>query len=206
MEHPEVHQPHVRHGGGLPRWLELVIAITALITSISSIAIAVHHGEIMDRLVQANSIPYMQGGFTDVTPEGERVLSLDLLNQGVGPAHERSLRVTVDGRYVRSVSELLDAEFGTAQAAEAKSALGLMARNQVKTRFIPGGGRQQVFRITRTPENARYWDLLEQAQTKWDVDYCYCSVFQDCWRIASKLDEPAPVEECVRDEPNEFMP
>lgn len=137
MEHPEVHQPHVRHGGGLPRWLELVIAITALITSISSIAIAVHHSEIMNRLVQANSIPYMQGGFTDVTPEGERVLSLDLLNQGVGPAHEQSLRVTVDGRYVRSVSELLDAAFGPAQAAEAKSVLGLTARNQVKTRSSP---------------------------------------------------------------------
>ena len=205
MEHPEVHQPHVRHGG-LPRWLELMIAVTALITSISSIAIAVHHGEIMDRLVQANSIPYMQGGFTDVTPESQRVLSLDLVNQGVGPAHERSLRVTVDGRYVRSVSELLDSAFGPAQAPEAKSQIGLTMRHQVKTRFIPGGERQQVFRIIRTPENARYWDLLEAAQTKWDLDYCYCSVFEDCWRVASKLAEPAPVEECARDEPNEFMP
>ena len=61
MEAPEVHKPHAGHGGALPRWLELLIAITALVTSISSIAIAVHHSHIMEKLVQANSIPgYVQ--------------------------------------------------------------------------------------------------------------------------------------------------
>jgi hypothetical protein len=92
LEHPEVHPPHARHGG-LPRWLEMLIAVTALITSICSIVIAVHHGKIMEKLVQANSLPYMQGGFSDVQPGGERIMSLDLLNRGVGPAHEQSLRV-----------------------------------------------------------------------------------------------------------------
>jgi hypothetical protein len=206
LEHPEVHQPHVRHGGGLPRWLELVIAVTALITSISSIAIAVHHGEIMDRLVQANSIPYLQGGFSDVTPEGTRVLSLDLFNRGVGPAHERSLQVTVEGRNVTSVDQLLDVALGPTRAAEAKKVFGTLMRNQVKTRFIPGGLLQPVFRVVKTPENASYWEMLEQEQVKWDVEYCYCSVFEDCWRVTSKWNEPEPVEECVRDEAKEFLP
>jgi hypothetical protein len=30
----------------------------------------------MEKLVQANSLPYLQGGFSDATPEGKRVLSL----------------------------------------------------------------------------------------------------------------------------------
>jgi hypothetical protein len=59
VENPEVHTVHTSHGR-LPRWLELTIAVTALITSISSIAIAIHHGQIMEKLVQANSVPYMQ--------------------------------------------------------------------------------------------------------------------------------------------------
>ncbi len=75
MEGPEVHQPHARHKGGLPQWLELTIAGTALVTSISSIAIAVHHGQIMEKLVEANSIPFVIGGFSGITTEGERVLS-----------------------------------------------------------------------------------------------------------------------------------
>jgi hypothetical protein len=204
MENPEVHPPHTRHGG-LPRWLEMVIAITALITSISSIAIAVNHGRIMEKLVQANSVPYMQGGFSTVSPDGAHVISLDLLNGGVGPAHEQSLRVKVDGRYVPSVSELIQASLGPGQAAEAERALATM-KNGVRTRFIPGGQQQFVFRMTRTPENARYWELLKASQERWDLEYCYCSVFEECWEVHRKFEEPVPVKQCVRDESHEFMP
>jgi hypothetical protein len=204
VENPEVHTPHARHGG-LPRWLELTIAVTALITSISSIAIAVHHGQIMEKLVQANSVPYMQGGFSNVTPEGLRVLSLDLLNRGVGPAHEQSLRVKVGERYVKSVRELIVASLGPDQAAEAESALDPM-KNGVRKRFIPGGAQQLVFRMPRTPENARHWDLLNGAQRKWDVEFCYCSVFQECWQVLGEWGEPEPVDSCRRDEAREFLP
>jgi hypothetical protein len=72
VEGPEVHHPHKSHGGGLPRWLELAIAITALTTSVSSIIIALHHGQTMEKLVQANSLPYMAAGVSDVTTEGAR--------------------------------------------------------------------------------------------------------------------------------------
>lgn len=208
MENPEVHQPHAhrrrRGHGGLPRWLELAIAITALTTSISSIVIAMHHGRTMDKLVKANSIPYIIGGFSDITPEGERMLSLDLLNRGVGPAQERSLRVTVDGKYVTSVEKLFEATIGPEHAAAALQRP--IPRNQVRTRFIGPGGEQQIFRAPRTAENAQYWDLLEAAQPRWDIEYCYCSVFDECWHVAGKFAEPKPIEECARDEPNEFMP
>lgn len=79
-------------------------------------------------------------------------------------------------------------------------------RNIVKHRFVPGGASQMVFRVARTPENARYWDLLSDAQKKWSISFCYCSVFDECWDVASKWAEPEPVKECVRDEPHEFMP
>ena len=206
MEGPEVHQPHARQKGGLPQWLELTIAGTALVTSISSIAIAVHHGQIMGKLVEANSIPFVIGGFSDITPEGERVLSLDLLNRGVGPAKQRSLRVKVDDRYVTSVDELLAASLGPEQAQAATKPLNI-ASNNVKMRFLaPDGALQAVFRSIKTPENAQYWDALEAAQPRWSLDYCYCSVFEDCWYVPSKWAEPEPIDECVRDEPNEFMP
>jgi hypothetical protein len=206
LEQPDVHTPHARHGG-LPRWLELVIAVTALITSISSIAIAVHHGRIMEKLVQANSLPYMQGGFSDATPDGTRVLSLDVLNRGVGPAHQQSLRVTVDGRNVRSLDELIRTSVAPEEAAEAARIFeGKTLQNRVQQRFVPGGQQQFVFRIARTPENEHYWTLLEAAQGRWDVEFCYCSVFEECWQIPGKWQEPAPVQSCPRDEEREFLP
>ena len=206
MERPEVHAPHARHAG-LPRWLELVIAVTALITSISSIAIAVHHGRIMEKLVQANSLPYMQGGFSEVLPDGTHVLSLDVLNRGVGPAHQQSLRVKVDGRYVKSLYDLIHASLGPERGAEAERILEpVIMANRVKTRFVPGGEQQLVFRIPRTAENSDYLELLEAAQPEMDLEFCYCSVFEECWEVLGKWEEPAPVQSCKRDEAKEFMP
>ncbi len=205
METPEIQKPHMRHGGGLPRWLELIIAISALVTSISSIAIALHHGHVMEMLVQANSFPYVQGGFSDVTPEGREVISLDLLNRGVGPAHEESLRVKVGERYVRSVWDLLVSSLGAEQAVKGREVLRSFW-DRVRTRFIPGGQSQLVFRLPKTPENAQLWDLLAKQQERWDLEFCYCSVFQECWEVHSKLQEPEPVKQCRRDESREFVP
>jgi hypothetical protein len=210
VEGPEVHHPHKGHGGGLPRWLELAIAITALTTSVSSIIIALHHGQTMEKLVQANSLPYMAAGVSDVTTEGAQILSLDILNRGVGPAHEKSLRVKVDGQYVASVDALIAASLKPDEVAEVQKArddrILVITKNNVKHRFVPGGAEQMIFRTIRTPENGRLWDLLDDAQKKWSIEFCYCSVFDECWYVANKWAEPAPVKQCTRDEPNEFTP
>lgn len=182
-----------------------MIAVTALVTSLSSIAIAVHHSHIMAMLVEANSIPYMQGGFSDVTPEGQQVLSLDLLNRGVGPAHERSLRVKVGHTYVRTVRELISASLGPEQTAKSRDVLRVMW-NRVPTRFIPGGQSQAVFRIARTADNAQFWDLLAKDSDRWDIEYCYCSVFEQCWQVHGVWQEPEPTRQCRRDETHEFIP
>jgi hypothetical protein len=211
LESPEVHPPHTHkrrargRDHGVPRWLELLIAVTALVTSVSSIVIAVHHGKIMERLVQANSIPYMQGGFSNATLAGEEVLSLDLLNRGVGPAHEQSLRVKVNGQHVKSLDELIAVSLGPEQARAAQPSLKAL-RNTVRTRFVPGGGEQMVFRIVRTAENAQNWDLLASARSGWEVEFCYCSVFHDCWQAGGMWMEPEPVSRCARDEAREFVP
>lgn len=210
METPEAHAPphphrrgRRRRGEGLPQWLELAVAVTALVTSVSSIVLAIGSGKTMDKLVKANSIPYLAGGFSDVTPEGSRVLSLDLYNAGVGPAHEKSLRVKVDGRYVRSTDELIAASIGR---GDAQRFVGEVTKNGVRTRFIPGGKTQLVFRVPRTSANADIWERLSQAETRWSVDYCYCSVFDECWAVPSKWTEPQPVKQCTRDESHEFQP
>ncbi len=205
MESPEVESSHVRRHGGLPRWLELVIALTALVTSISSIAIAVHHGRVMERLVQANSIPYLQGGFSDTTFDGKPILTLDLLNRGVGPAHEKSLRVKVGDQYVRSFEELMATSLGPDRPKEAHELLRPIW-NRVSTRFIPGGQSQTVFRVAKTPENATLWDQFAKDQVRWEIDFCYCSIFNECWQQRGKWKEPEPVGQCVRDESREFIP
>lgn len=159
----------------------------------------------MQRLVQAGSFPYMQGGFSDATLEGRKVLSLDLLNRGVGPAHETSLRVKVGEGYVKSAKELFAASLGPEQWVKGQEVLHFLG-NRVRTRFIPGGQTQFVFTLDKTAENAQLWDLLAKDQGRWDVEFCYCSVFQECWEVHSQWQEPEHVEQCRRDESREFLP
>ena len=133
------------------------------------------------------------------------MLSLDLLNRGVGPAHEKSLRVKVGDRYVKSLSEFFSASLGPEHASRAKEVLHPLW-NRVPTRFVPAGQEQFVFRLPRTAENSELWDLLQKDQERWNVEFCYCSVFQDCWNVRSKWTEPEHVKECRRDELSEFIP
>lgn len=210
METPEGNRAHPglthrKSGAALPPWLELAVAVTALITSVSSIVLAIQNARDQDKLVKANSLPYMQGGFSDANAQGADVLSLDLFNPGVGPAHEESLRLTVDGRYVRSMNELYAASLGPL-AARSRPFAHEMVKNGVRTRFVAPGQQQMVFRIPKRPNNAKLWDRLQAAESRWNVDFCYCSVFDECWRVPSKWVEPQPVKECKRDEPHEFLP
>ena len=211
METPEVHTPHVPHGRrrhriGLPPWLELVVALTALITSISSIVIAIQHRHTMEKLVEANSVPYLEGGFSDITPEGDKVLSLDILNRGVGPAHEESMQVTVDGRYVKSLKDLMIASLGPVNGPKAYATFEpSLVANRVPKRFVAAGQSQSVFKIRRTIDPAM-WDLLKAQESRWNVAFCYCSVFDECWAVHGRWADDQSVKQCTRNESREFTP
>jgi hypothetical protein len=205
---PEVHHPHEPkpHGGGLgrpPAWLEWFTSIAALVVSISSIFIALRHGEAMDKLVKANSFPYLVGVTSDATPAGGEQISVDFFNNGVGPADEQSLTINIGGHYATSVSDLIAAALGPGDAKAAQTALHGM-HNTMRTRFIAPKGDQFVFRIPKTTENAALWDKLDKTIDGWKLSYCYCSVFAECWRVQGETH--TPVKACVRDEAHEFSP
>jgi hypothetical protein len=91
------------------------------------------------------------------------------------------------------------------EAAKAKEVLHPM-HNRVPTRFIPRGQAQPVFRIAKTAENSQIWDLLTKEQDRWEIEFCYCSVFQECWQVPGKRREPKRVSRCERDEAREILP
>jgi hypothetical protein len=205
---PEVHPPHGHKGKGHglgrpPAWLEWFTSIAALIVSVSSIFIALRHGETMDRLVKANSYPYLVAAVSDATPEGVKRFSLDLLNNGVGPADERSLTIRVGDRYVTSIDDLIRTSLAPQDASAAVETLRAY-RNTAHSRFIASHSSQFVFRIDRTPQNAAWWDKLHATEESWKVDYCYCSVFEECWAVNGAARHR--VKECVRDPRLEFTP
>lgn len=191
-------------------WLEWLTSVSALVISISSIFIAIHNGHDEDKMVQAQSFPYMEisidkdravrPGYTALEESGR--LSLNLANQGVGPAHQQSLTIKVGDHYASSVHDLIATVVGPKDAPEAIKSL-IISDNIRPTRFFPANKGLYVFSLARNAENARWWDMIAQSRSRWSVDICYCSVFKECW-IRHDDDEPAPVKACHRNEAHEF--
>src|SRR5262245_2073613 len=104
---PEVATPHATRGGH--RWLEMLVSISALAVSAVSIFIALQHGNTMEKLVAANSVPYVEimSGNAVRSQDGEfrTGIILELRNLGVGPANVRSVRLLTDGEPVRNTDD-----------------------------------------------------------------------------------------------------
>src|SRR4030095_3188782 len=105
------------------RWVDLSVAVCALIVSMTSLWVAIRHGHTMERmadanarLVSANSYPLLQrfqSSAENVQSLGSaqlrRVASLNVINSGVGPAKVESVEVYWRGRPVRTPRDLLRA-------------------------------------------------------------------------------------------------
>ena len=103
---PEHETVHVPHSTG-HRWVDMAVALSALFVSIVSLALAVHHGDAMDRLVAANSWPFLMYDTESIDPQGNRRISLKIENSGVGPARIQTFEVWWQGQPVSTASELL---------------------------------------------------------------------------------------------------
>jgi hypothetical protein len=198
--------PHLPHrGSSLPRWLEWTTALSALVISVCSIAVALYNANIESKLLKANSYPYLVSAFDDAVLSGPERLSVELINRGMGPADERSLKIKLGDRYVTNVKDLVRIAVGPAEA-DAVSQRIVEIHDNEPTRFIAAKDDVTVFQFTKTPENAREWDLLDKGITSHgiEIEYCYCSVFEECWAVTGFVHKP--VKACVRDPKLEFRP
>lgn len=201
MDAPEIHAPHKSHGAGL-RWFEIVTSLTALLVSAVSIKVALHHGEVMEKLVTANSIPYVvtEKNNAVLNPAGgyDPVLELALKNSGVGPAEVHSVTLKWQGRYLRDLTDIYKA----AGLADEKP---LPVRlNTSQKHFIAAGDKVTLVSIPKPDDRSATWARLERVIQQSQLEACYCSVFQECWLTAS--DHVEAVDQCEIATDKRFIP
>ena len=206
---PEVHAPHSHRGG--VRLLEMLVSISALIVSVVSISVALQHGNTMQQLVTANSLPYLEIRSSNAVPTSEgayvQAISLELRNVGVGPADVQNVRVLVNGQAVSDYGEWVSrccADLEQARRARAALASDTLL-NQSRTHFIPAGDSAPLFSVRRSEANAVGWDLAEQVRRQTVVEACYCSVLGECWVVNSHTDAREQVSACEATE-DRFVP
>jgi hypothetical protein len=146
------------------------------------------------KMQEGGALPIIAYGTSNATDDGEPVISLDLANNGVGPALLGPLEMRYDGTLIRTPRDLL------------QRCCGLESEEPVSFSTSPSSGiavrpgdTVSFFRLSRTAQNQALWNRLNVERWKLVVRTCYCSIFEDCWVVEGPQSRPQPVESCPAD-------
>ena len=196
---PDHEAPHAAHNTG-SRWLDLTLALSAMFVSIVSLAVAVHHGKAMDRLVAANSWPFLTYSTDNMDPQGVRRISLKVENDGVGPARVQTFEVWWQGEAVSTAPELLRrccmTDSQTPIDSPTARSLNLVI-GQVASRVIRAGEAETFLSLELKDANGDIWHRLDVARLQLKMRACYCSVFDECWETDLEQTNARRVRSCA---------
>jgi len=197
LEH-ESHHHHHPHGTGV-RWLDVTLAVAAAIVSLVSLWLGLHSAHSMEKLVAANSYPYLElMRSTSTMPSDEkkslrRMVSYEMQNNGVGPARIEWVQFFFKGQPVADLSAL-----GQACCAGAGGNFnGMNLRGGVDNSLVRPGGSLVMFSWPEPEESNPRFDALHRQMKDITYSACYCSVFDECYIRKASGGKPQPVEQCT---------
>lgn len=199
--------PEVRKTGH--RWVDLLLTFSAITMSAISLYLARDNSQAMERLVQANSRPFVQLGSGNATDDGvPGVLSFAARNAGTGPAQIYSFAVLVDGQpvpqngwLIQNLASACCGEEWTAIAAQddVLAAVGPDLTSPVARTLLAPGDDATALRWARTPTNQTLWIAIDRARQEGRITMraCYCSLFDECWIAETNVFPPQQVDSCT---------
>ena len=196
--HTESHAQKTGH-----KWVDMVVAFSALFISVVSLGIAILHGRTMEkmaeanaRLVAANSWPFLSYGAGTVTTNGVTTADMRVHNTGVGPAKIESAELRWKGVAYGSDQDFLKACCGLDQASGVPFDSDLVPHE-----VLPAGGHITFLALAKSASPVVF-AALQQAMLSRDLELhvCYCSIFDECWKsdLTVLSLKPEPVPACVQ--------
>jgi hypothetical protein len=196
----EPEHPHHEHHKTGVSWLDLTLAVSAILISMTSLIITIVHSRALERmaeanaqLVQANSWPFVSYS-TGHSDDG--TVYVGLVNKGVGPAKIESIELKWKGVAYRSPFDFLAACCGykyTPQRQDYDTSVAQVMR---------AGDRVTLFDLRNAPDTQAIRDRFDHARVSPAMSFnvCYCSVFDECWkadvaRMTLKRDHVAQCEQ-----------
>lgn len=195
--------------------LDLLVAICALITSVTSIWLSISQGDDMARLVQAQSWPHIgfstgNADWNEVNARWDDRLVLALENVGVGPAKIRSVKMRYEGRSIASSDALLAACCGYQETTRLSTHEAPLVTSSVVGIVLRAGQKVELLNwqrpeSTEAPESKerveaskKVWRALDDSRGRIQLEVCYCSVFDECWTLMPNA-ETVPTASCPTD-------
>lgn len=174
--------------------LDLFVGACALLVSAVSLLIAWQANRTQQRMLAASVWPYLAwdtSNFREDTQQQE--VSLELHNNGVGPARIETLQLLYQGRPLADARELVHA----CCKAEVENLKNWSSRtSSVNPVVIPAHDRVEFFGILRNADNGALWEAFNRERFKVQGRACYCSVLDECWLLDSTQPAPQPVRSC----------
>jgi len=193
------------------RWLDSALALCAIFISVTSLAVAIHHGRTMERMAQANarlvaanSWPYLQfvrsNGLVPsnlaglaLPAQAEFSTSWSIVNAGVGPARIESFELFWQGRRVHTIRDLISACCSPGNSSDGSE----LVTSSLDGIVLRAGETLPLLLVRRTPENEEIverLDGLDMSSVTFRI--CYCSVFDECWITNLQTTRPEAVQQC----------
>ena len=163
---------------------DTLLGVAALFVSAVSLWIGIRTEQANERLVAASSWPYLYVESSNANPDGAKVIHMDVINSGVGPAKAETFEVFWNGKAWSSADALIQACCGYKPFNPATDL------SRQRTEMIEGGVQGTVIRAGETrnfmtvglaPDDAEIWRALDKARQTMSYRICYCSVFDECW-------------------------
>jgi hypothetical protein len=200
LEH-ESHHHHHPHGTGM-RWLDITLGVSATIVSLVSLWLGLHSAHSMEKLVAANSYPYVElsRSATQTTPlpgtdHKRNMVEYILVNNGVGPARVEWVEFSFKGKPVADLSGLLEACCRKELEMD-KHISGMNRRGGITGALIRPGASVAMFTWNEQSEPSAAFDALHRQMRDIDFKTCYCSVFDECYTRVYSEEKPQAVKQC----------
>lgn len=178
-------------------WLmasHFLVGAPAMLISVGVAYFTFVQAEATKKMQQAEAWPFVSYGTSNVNDKGERVISLTLSNNGVGPALLGPIEIRYQGQPVRDPRNLLARCCGL--ASDARFTLSTSPSTGI---VLPARDSTYFMRVAETDASKELWSRFERERWKLQVRSCYCSIFDECWTIEGSQAKPQPVAQCPTD-------
>jgi hypothetical protein len=176
----------------------LAVSFLALGLGIWQARLMSEQTRLMQQQARAGVWPYLSIGYALVADGDKRGYTWRIDNDGVGPARIESVTLTLDGKPLEHWKDVFRALYGDVPVPATYS--------QIYGKVLPPStNRETTIEAVHLsdPEQAK---TFFEAQSRFEMSICYCSVYDDCWIARRQSSVQEPVERCDTTGTKQFEP
>ncbi len=166
----------------------LAFSMLALLTSVYQTGLMQSQTELMQKQSRASVWPYISLGENSTNRHGEEAFTWRIDNNGVGPAKIESVVVSLDGKPYTTWDKVFAALKPDMPFHGAQSSVN-------GTVLPPSLNRETTVEMVK-PSDPQLARAVLEAKDRFQIQVCYCSVYDDCWIARVTERDPKPVAHC----------